>query len=50
LEVQAGRRTLLRQAGHTIQPAATKLTTLDNLRDYATAHGITIPAKIKPAS
>ena len=43
-------RTLLRQAGHTIEPAGTTLTTLDDLRDYATAHGITIPAKIKPAS
>jgi hypothetical protein len=43
-------RTLLRQAGHAIEPAGTSLTTLDDLRDYAAAHGITVPAKIKPAS
>jgi hypothetical protein len=43
-------RTLLRQAGHTIEPAGTSLATLDDLRDYAAAHGITVPAKIKPAS
>jgi Rhodopirellula transposase DDE domain len=43
-------RTLLRQAGHTIEPAGTTLATLDDLRDYAAAHGITVPAKIKPAS
>jgi transposase len=43
-------RTLLRQAGHTIEPAGTSLATLDDLRGYAAAHGITIPAKIKPAS
>ena len=43
-------RTLLRQAGHTIEPAGRQLTTLDDLRHYAAAHGITVPAKIKPAS
>ena len=42
-------RTLLRQAGHVIQPAPRQLATLDDLCRYATAHGITVPAKIKPA-
>ena len=42
-------RTLLRQAGHVIQPAPRKLATLSDLCRYATAHGITVPAKIKPA-
>jgi Rhodopirellula transposase DDE domain len=41
-------RRLLRQAGHVIQPAPRQLT-LDDLRRHATAAGITIPAKIKPA-
>jgi transposase len=41
-------RLLLRQTGHTIEPGPPKLTTLDDLYRYATAHGITIPAKIKP--
>jgi hypothetical protein len=42
-------RTLLRQAGHVIQPAPRKLATLSDLCRYATAHGITVPAKIKTA-
>jgi transposase len=42
-------RTLLRQAGHHIQPAARKLSTLDDLCRHAAAAGITVPAKIKPA-
>jgi predicted transcriptional regulator len=42
-------RRLLRQAGHAIEPAPRKLTTLDDLCRHATAAGITIPAKIKPA-
>jgi hypothetical protein len=33
-------RRLLHQTGHTIPPAARKLTTLDDLYAYATAHGI----------
>jgi hypothetical protein len=41
-------RLLLHQTGHTIEPGPPKLTTLDDLYRYATAHGITIPAKIKP--
>ena len=43
-------RTLLRQAGHAITPASPKLATLDDLCRHATTAGITIPAKIKPAS
>jgi hypothetical protein len=42
-------RTLLRQAGHVIQPAPRKLATLSDLCRYATAHGITVPATIKTA-
>jgi transposase len=42
-------RLLLRQTGHTIEPSTTKLTTLDDLYRYATAHGITVPAEIKTA-
>ena len=42
-------RTLLRQAGHVIQPAPRQLATLSDLCRYATAHGITVPAKIKTA-
>jgi hypothetical protein len=42
-------RQLLRQAGHTIPPAATKLTTLHDLYNYAAAHGIKTPAQIKTA-
>jgi hypothetical protein len=42
-------RRLLRQAGHTIQPGTTRLATLDDLYRYATAAGITIPAKINTA-
>jgi hypothetical protein len=41
-------RQLLRQTGHTIEPAPRKLTTLDDLYRYAAAHGITNPAMIKP--
>jgi transposase len=43
-------RGLLRQTGHIIQPAPRQLATLDDLCRQATAHGIPIPAKIKPAS
>ncbi len=42
-------RRLLRQAGHTIEPAPAALATLDDLYRHATAAGITIPAKIKTA-
>ena len=42
-------RRLLHQTGHTIPPATHKLATLDDLCTYATAHGITTPAKIKAA-
>jgi hypothetical protein len=42
-------RTLLRQAGHPIQPAGRKLATLDDLYRHAAAHGIPIPAKINTA-
>ena len=42
-------RRLLTQAGHPIQPAPRQLTTLTDLCHHATAAGITIPAKIKPA-
>src|SRR5580693_3437305 len=43
-------RQLLRQTGHTIQPAPAKLATLDDLYRYATAHGIAIPPQIKTAT
>ncbi len=42
-------RRLLAQTGNTIAPAPHTLATLDDLYHHATAHGITIPAKIKPA-
>ena len=42
-------RTLLRQIGYAIEPAPRQLATLDDLCSHATAAGITIPAKIKPA-
>src|SRR5438876_1730073 len=42
-------RRLLAQTGNTIQPATSKLATLDDLRQYATEHGIHIPDKIKTA-
>jgi transposase len=42
-------RTLLRQAGHAIQPAPRKLATLDDLYAHAAAHGIPTPAKINKA-
>jgi hypothetical protein len=42
-------RRLLHQAGHIIQAAPRQLATLDDLYRHATAAGITIPAKIKPA-
>jgi transposase len=45
----AGLRRLLHQAGHHIQPAPHPLATLEDLCRHATAAGITIPAKIKPA-
>jgi hypothetical protein len=40
---------LLAQAGHTIEPATTPLTTLADLTAYATAQGITLTPKTKPA-
>jgi len=43
-------RRLLRQIGHPIDPAPRPLATLAGLCRHATAAGITIPAKIKPAS
>jgi hypothetical protein len=42
-------RRLLAQIGHTITPAPHTLATLDDLRQYAARHGITIPAETKPA-
>jgi len=42
-------RALLRQASHTVEPAGTKLATLEDLLRHATAAGITTPATIKPA-
>src|ERR1039458_2194436 len=40
---------LLARAGHTIEPATTRLTTLADLTAYATSHGITLAPKTKPA-
>jgi hypothetical protein len=40
---------LLKRAGHSIEPAATPLTTLADLTTYASAHGITLTPKTKPA-
>jgi len=40
---------LLARAGHTIEPAATRLTTLASLTAYASSHGITLTPKTKPA-
>jgi transposase len=40
---------LLARAGHTIEPATTPLTTLADLTAYATAQGITLTPKTKPA-
>jgi hypothetical protein len=40
-------RRLLRQTRHVIQPSPHQFATLGDLCRYATAHGITIPAKIK---
>jgi transposase len=42
-------RRLLAQAGTTITPAPHTLATLDDLRHYATEHGITIPAETRSA-
>ena len=42
-------RRLLAQTGNTIQPAASKLATLDDLHRYAAEHGIPAPGKIKSA-
>jgi transposase len=42
-------RRLLTQTGHTIQPATSKLATLDDLYRYAADHGIPAPDKIKTA-
>jgi len=36
-------------AGHSFEPAATPLTTLADLTAYASAHGITLTPKTKPA-
>jgi hypothetical protein len=43
-------RKLLQQAGHTIQPDPNKITTIDDLHNYAAANGITTPPNIKTAS
>ncbi|WP_327417675.1 ISAzo13 family transposase [Streptomyces sp. NBC_01233] len=43
-------RQLLETAGHPIQPADDRLATLDDLYDFASTRGITLPAEIKPAS
>jgi transposase len=40
---------LLQQAGHSIEPAATPLTTLASLTEYASSNGITLTPKTKPA-
>ena len=40
---------LLKRAGHKIKPATTKLTTLADLTAYASAQGITLTPKTKPA-
>jgi transposase len=40
---------LLKRAGHTIKPATTRLTTLADLTTYASAQGITLTPKTKPA-
>ena len=42
-------RRLLAQTGNTIQPATSKLATLDALYRHAAAHGIHVPDKIKTA-
>ena len=39
---------LLKQQGITITPAGTRISTLPALRDYATAHGITLPEPPQP--
>ena len=40
---------LLERAGHTTEPATTRLTTMDDLTAYASSHGITLTPKINPA-
>jgi hypothetical protein len=40
---------LLERAGHKIKPATTRLTTLADLTAYASAQGITLTPKTKPA-
>jgi len=40
---------LLERAGHKIKPATTRLTTLADLTEYASAQGITLTPKTKPA-
>jgi hypothetical protein len=42
-------RPLLKRAGHSIEPATTPLTTLADLTAHASAHGITLTPKTKPA-
>jgi hypothetical protein len=43
-------RRLLQQAGHTIQPADTPLSGLDDLYDFATTAGLAVPPRITTAS
>jgi hypothetical protein len=43
-------RRLLGEVGHAVEPAATRLATLDNLFALAIHHGITPPSEIKTAS
>ncbi len=43
------RPTLLKRAGHRIEPAATPLTTLPDITAYESAHGLTLTPKTKPA-
>jgi hypothetical protein len=43
-------RQLLHQTASTIHPSPVRLRTLDDLYRYATAHGITTPAKINTTS
>jgi hypothetical protein len=42
-------RPLLQRAGHSIESATTRLTTLADLTAYGSAHGITLTPKTKPA-
>jgi hypothetical protein len=40
---------LLKRAGHSIEPATTRLTTLADLTAWASSHGVTLTPKTKPA-